>query len=107
MHTHAHFARVQGRWRGCTSTSGRELRAEGSKRRDKAESKPIRCRETSAQPYEDRILTCNLDTRTVSIWTLAGRLKGIPSVCSDEAMKLSSASSPSAVVGRAAAAVGL
>ncbi|MHC0433678.1 zinc ribbon domain-containing protein [Streptomyces sp. O3] len=61
---------------------------EGSKRRAKAESKPIRFRETSAQPYDDRILTWNLDTRTVSIWTVAGRLKGIPFVCSGEAMRL-------------------
>ncbi|MFF6886098.1 RNA-guided endonuclease InsQ/TnpB family protein [Streptomyces sp. NPDC012421] len=61
---------------------------EGSKRRIKAESKPIRFREASAQPYDDRMLTWNLDQRTVSIWTVAGRLKGIPFVCSDEAMKL-------------------
>lgn len=61
---------------------------EGSKRRAKAESKPIGFRETAAQPYDDRMLTWNLDQCTVSIWTLAGRLKGIPFVCSDEAMKL-------------------
>ncbi|WP_307865261.1 RNA-guided endonuclease InsQ/TnpB family protein [Streptomyces montanisoli] len=61
---------------------------EGSKRRAKILSKPIRFRETSAQPYDDRMLTWNLDARSVSIWTVAGRLKGIPFVCSDEAMKL-------------------
>ncbi|WP_164992286.1 RNA-guided endonuclease TnpB family protein [Streptomyces sp. L2] len=61
--------------------------AEGSKRRAKAESKPIRFREESAQPFDDRMLT-NRDTRTVSIWTVAGRLKGIPFVCSDQAMNL-------------------
>lgn len=61
---------------------------EGSKRRAKAEAKPIRFREASAQPYDDRILTWNLDTQTVSIWTVAGRLKGIPFVCSPKAMRL-------------------
>lgn len=61
---------------------------EGSKRRAKAESKPIRFRETSAQPYDDRILTWNLDARTVSIWTVSGRLKGIPFVGSPQALKL-------------------
>ncbi|MBQ0888888.1 transposase [Streptomyces sp. RM72] len=59
-----------------------------SKRRAKMESKPIVFRESAAQPYDDRILTWNLDTRAVSIWTLAGRLKGIPFVCSEEAMRL-------------------
>ncbi|GAA3968110.1 RNA-guided endonuclease TnpB family protein [Streptomyces marokkonensis] len=61
---------------------------EGSKRRIKAESKPIRFREMSAQPFDDRMLTWNLDTRTVSVWTVAGRLKGIPFVCSPEATRL-------------------
>ncbi|WP_217252348.1 zinc ribbon domain-containing protein [Streptomyces sp. AC602_WCS936] len=61
---------------------------EGSKRRIRAESKPVRFRETSAQPFDDRMLTWNLDTRTVSVWTVAGRLKGIPFVCSPEAMRL-------------------
>ncbi|MEU5143773.1 transposase [Streptomyces sp. NPDC021139] len=59
-----------------------------SKRRAKMESKPIVFRESAAQPYDDRILTWNLDTRAVSIWTVAGRLKGIPFVCSEEAMRL-------------------
>jgi putative transposase len=61
---------------------------EGSKRRTKAESKPIVFREDAAQPFDDRILTWNLDARTVSIWTVAGRIKGIPFVCSEQAMKL-------------------
>ncbi|GAA2114038.1 hypothetical protein GCM10009802_13110 [Streptomyces synnematoformans] len=61
---------------------------EGSKRRAKAESRPIRFREESAQPYDDRMLTWNLDATSVSIWTVAGRLKGIPFVCSEQAMSL-------------------
>ncbi|THV43447.1 transposase [Glycomyces buryatensis] len=64
------------------------LGAEGSKRRVRAESKPIVFREDAAQPFDDRILTWNLDARTVSIWTVAGRLKGIPFVCSEQAAKL-------------------
>ncbi|WP_254394473.1 hypothetical protein [Streptomyces sp. AC512_CC834] len=40
---------------------------QGSKRRNKAEAKPIGFHETSAQPYDDRILTGNLDDRTVSV----------------------------------------
>ncbi|MEU7390334.1 hypothetical protein [Streptomyces tanashiensis] len=43
------------------------LGREGSKRRLRAESKPIRFREDAAQPFDDRILTWNLDARTVSI----------------------------------------
>ena len=64
------------------------LGPEDSKRRKRAESKPIAFREDAAQPFDDRILTWNPDARTVSIWTVAGRIKGIPFVCSQEAMKL-------------------
>ncbi len=64
------------------------LGPEGSKRRTRAEAKPIAFREDAAQPFDDRILTWNLDQQTVSIWTVAGRLKGIEFVCSPEAMKL-------------------
>ncbi len=64
------------------------LGREGSKRRLRAESKPIRFREDAAQPFDDRILTWNLDARTVSIWTVAGRIKHIPFVCSSETLKL-------------------
>ncbi|MFJ7154912.1 RNA-guided endonuclease InsQ/TnpB family protein [Streptomyces sp. NPDC101118] len=60
----------------------------GSKRRTRAESKPISFRDGAAQPYDDRMLTWNLDVRTVSIWTVAGRLKHVPFVCSPEALRL-------------------
>ncbi|GAA2676133.1 RNA-guided endonuclease TnpB family protein [Streptomyces aculeolatus] len=60
----------------------------GCSRRARAESKPVVFREDAAQPYDDRILTWNLDARTVSVWTVAGRLKGIPFACSERAMKL-------------------
>ncbi|MFE0545618.1 RNA-guided endonuclease InsQ/TnpB family protein [Streptomyces sp. NPDC058891] len=64
------------------------LGPEGGRRRMRAESRPVRFRVGAAQPYDDRMLTWNLDERTVSIWTVAGRLKGMAFVCSPEARKL-------------------
>lgn len=58
----------------------------GSKRRVKAESKPIVFRADAAQPYDDRCLSWQLDRRTVSIWTTAGRLAGVRFACSDAQM---------------------
>lgn len=49
----------------------------GGPRRVKAESKPVRFREYAAQPFDDRMLSWQHDARTVSIWTTAGRLKGV------------------------------
>ncbi|GAA2307641.1 RNA-guided endonuclease TnpB family protein [Nonomuraea roseoviolacea subsp. roseoviolacea] len=49
----------------------------GSARRVKAESKPISFRPQAAQPYDDRCLSWQHADRTVSIWTTAGRLRGI------------------------------
>ncbi|MFG2847023.1 RNA-guided endonuclease InsQ/TnpB family protein [Kitasatospora sp. NPDC048296] len=59
----------------------------GSKRRIKAESKPIAFRPESAQPYDDRCLSWQLDVRTVSIWTTSGRLKDVRFACSSDALK--------------------
>ncbi|MGP4022419.1 RNA-guided endonuclease InsQ/TnpB family protein [Actinomadura sp. 3N407] len=53
------------------------LGAEGSKRRVKAESKPIRFRPDAAQPFDDRCLSWQCDARTVSIWTVHGRMKDV------------------------------
>jgi putative transposase len=47
----------------------------GSKRRVKAESTPVAFRADAAQPFDDRCLSWQLDRRTVSIWTVAGRLR--------------------------------
>ncbi|MDX2704561.1 transposase [Streptomyces sp. PA03-6a] len=63
------------------------LGREGSKRRIKAESKPIAFRPEAAQPYDDRCLSWQYDARTVSIWTLHGRIKGLRFACSPEALK--------------------
>ncbi|NKE58035.1 IS200/IS605 family element transposase accessory protein TnpB [Lentzea sp. PSKA42] len=48
-----------------------------SKRRRKAESKPVTFRAEAAHTYDDRCLSWNHDQRTVSIWTLMGRVKGL------------------------------
>jgi IS605 OrfB family transposase len=47
------------------------------KRRVKAESKPVRFRPDAAQPFDDRMLSWQHDAGTVSIWTVAGRLKDV------------------------------
>lgn len=60
----------------------------GSKRRVKAESKPITFRPKAAQPYDDRCLSWQYDARTVSIWTTAGRLKRVRFACSPGALKM-------------------
>ncbi|MGK4584265.1 RNA-guided endonuclease InsQ/TnpB family protein [Kitasatospora sp. HPMI-4] len=60
----------------------------GSKRRVKAESKPIAFRPEAAQPYDDRCLSWQFDAGTVSIWTTAGRLKGVRFTCSPDALKM-------------------
>ncbi|MFI9162891.1 RNA-guided endonuclease InsQ/TnpB family protein [Kitasatospora aureofaciens] len=59
-----------------------------SKRRIKAESKPITFRPEAAQPYDDRCLSWNHDQQTVSIWTTAGRIKNVRFVCSADALKV-------------------
>jgi IS605 OrfB family transposase len=59
----------------------------GSKRRAKAESKPITFRPDAAQPYDDRCLSWQLDQQTVSIWTVSGRLKNVRFACSADALK--------------------
>ncbi|WP_246178501.1 RNA-guided endonuclease InsQ/TnpB family protein [Actinomadura decatromicini] len=53
------------------------LGREGSPRRAKADSKPIRFRADAAHTYDDRCVSWRMDARTVSIWTVHGRLKGV------------------------------
>ena len=59
----------------------------GSKRRTKAESKPISFRPQAAHPFDDRCLSWQYDARTVSIWTTAGRLRNVRFDCSADALK--------------------
>jgi IS605 OrfB family transposase len=54
----------------------------------RAKSKPIGFRDEAAQPYDDRMLSWNLVGQSVSIWTTAGRLKGVRFVCSSETLAL-------------------
>ncbi|EFL17689.1 RNA-guided endonuclease TnpB family protein [Streptomyces sp. C] len=49
----------------------------GSKGHRQASGKPIEFRAAAAQPYDDRMLSWQPAARTVSIWTLGGRLKGL------------------------------
>ena len=63
------------------------LGPKGSKRRVKAESKPIEFREHAAHTMDDRCLSWNYDARTVSIWTLEGRMKTLSFTCSPKALK--------------------
>jgi putative transposase len=58
------------------------LGPDGSPRRQAAQDKPIRFRRDAAQPFDDRCLSWQHDTRTVSIWTTAGRLRGLRFGCS-------------------------
>lgn len=50
---------------------------QGSRRRRKVETTPIAFRWNAAQPYDARMLSWQHDASTVSIWTTAGRLKGV------------------------------
>ncbi|MER7794598.1 transposase [Streptomyces sp. NPDC097640] len=56
----------------------------GSKRYRKATGKPIAFRLKSAQPYDDRMLSWQINQRTVSIWTVRGRLKNVAFTASAE-----------------------
>lgn len=59
----------------------------GSKRRGQAESRPVAFRSEAAHPYDDRCLSWQYDTQTVSIWTTAGRVRGMRFVCSANDLK--------------------
>lgn len=50
----------------------------GTPRRTRIEASPVRFRPTAAQPFDDRCLSWNHTARTVSIWTVAGRIKDVP-----------------------------
>nr|WP_257041153.1 transposase [Streptomyces sp. TLI_55] len=63
------------------------LGPEGSKRRRKAEAKPVVFRPHAAHTYDDRCLSWNYDAKTVSIWTLGGRIKEVRFASSPEALK--------------------
>ena len=49
----------------------------GSVRRIRALGKPVVFGQWSAQPFDDRMLSWRHDARTISIWTVTGRLKDV------------------------------
>ncbi|RFC78492.1 RNA-guided endonuclease TnpB family protein [Streptomyces sp. AcE210] len=49
----------------------------GTKRHTRASGKPVAFRPQAAQPYDDRLLSWQHEQQTVSIWSTAGRLKGV------------------------------
>ncbi|MEU6223564.1 transposase [Streptomyces sp. NPDC047042] len=55
-----------------------------SKRYRRATGKPITFRPEGAQPYDDRMLSWQLTARTVSLWTLSGRMKQVAFTASPE-----------------------
>nr|WP_246537516.1 hypothetical protein [Saccharopolyspora endophytica] len=59
----------------------------GSKRRVKAESKPVEFRLDAAHTFDDWCLSWNYDRRTVSIWTMRGRMKNITFAASPHDLK--------------------
>lgn len=69
-----------------TIRAGR-LGPEGSPRRVKATTKRIVFRADAAQPFDDRMLSWQHDAGTVSIWTVAGRLRSVRFVGSAEQLK--------------------
>lgn len=63
------------------------LGAPTSKRYRRAVGTPVAFRPQAAQPFDDRCLSWQYDARTVSIWTVDGRLKGIRFACSPNQLK--------------------
>ena len=56
----------------------------GSKRYRRAVEKPVAFRPEGAQPYDDRMLSWQINQRQVSIWTTAGRVKDVAFTASPE-----------------------
>ncbi|WP_405889005.1 transposase [Streptomyces sp. NBC_01136] len=56
----------------------------GSRRYCRATEKPIVFRPQGAQPYDDRMLSWQIPDRTVSVWTVAGRVKSVAFTASPE-----------------------
>ncbi|WP_308163870.1 RNA-guided endonuclease InsQ/TnpB family protein [Nonomuraea sediminis] len=53
----------------------------------RANGKPVVFRADAAQTYDDRCLSWQLEAGTVSIWTVAGRVKDVAFTCSPEQLK--------------------
>jgi putative transposase len=59
------------------NTRNGNLGPAGSRRQLKAVSRPVGFRSDAAQPFDDRCLSWQHDQQTVSIWTVAGRVKNL------------------------------
>ncbi|MGW0992510.1 RNA-guided endonuclease InsQ/TnpB family protein [Streptomyces sp. NPDC002520] len=60
----------------------------GTPRHHKATSKQITFRDDAAQPYDDRMLSWQTQQRTVSIWTVVGRKKGLAFTGQEQQLRL-------------------
>ncbi|MFF1293235.1 MULTISPECIES: transposase [unclassified Streptomyces] len=58
-----------------------------AKRHRKAVSSPVGFRPEAAQPFDDRCLSWQYDARTVSIWTVDGRMKNVAYTGSADQLK--------------------
>ncbi|MFJ9705902.1 RNA-guided endonuclease InsQ/TnpB family protein [Streptomyces sp. NPDC101234] len=56
----------------------------GSKRHRRVVEKPVAFRPEGAQPYDDRMLSWQMDRRRISVWTTAGRMKDVAFTASPE-----------------------
>ena len=59
----------------------------GTKRYRKAAGSPVSFRPEAAQPFDDRCLSWQTDARTVSIWTVEGRMRGLRYTGSPDQLK--------------------
>ncbi|NMM83410.1 transposase [Rhodococcus sp. SRB_17] len=60
----------------------------GTKRYAGVADTAVRFRPLAAQPFDDRCLSWQLDSSTVSIWTVSGRMRGVRFVCAPWQHKL-------------------
>lgn len=58
------------------------------RRKHKALSKPIQYKPRAGQAFDKNNLSYNLEKKTVSIWTVAGRLRKVAFACSNEQLEL-------------------
>ncbi|HEY3512279.1 transposase [Kribbella sp. NPDC051137] len=59
----------------------------GARRRRKATSGAIVFRPDAAHPFDDRCLSWQYDSKTISIWTIAGRMKDLRFACADHQLE--------------------
>ncbi|MFC9294275.1 RNA-guided endonuclease InsQ/TnpB family protein [Streptomyces sp. NPDC057011] len=62
--------------------------AKGSGRYQRIAGAQVRFRRDAAHPYDDRCLSWQYDTQTVSLWTTSGRIRSVRFVCSRDALRL-------------------